>query len=130
MLSDSPLTMGAIAPETISQRIPVTLAICTFNRAPILKETLEQVCNLRISPSVDLEVLVVDNNSTDSTPDVLSEMSARLPLRGLREPKPGQSHARNLVLREARGQFILWTDDDVLLENDWLTVILDTFAHT
>ncbi|GAC1466516.1 MAG: hypothetical protein PVSMB1_15810 [Gemmatimonadaceae bacterium] len=43
------------------------------------------------------------------------------------EPTPGQARARNLAIREARGEYILWTDDDVLTDPGWLTAILEAF---
>jgi len=74
--------------------------------------------HLERDDSFDWELLVVDNNSTDQTPDVLAEFAGQLPLRALREPKPRKSNATNLVVKEARGEYILWTDDDVLVEPD------------
>jgi glycosyltransferase involved in cell wall biosynthesis len=98
----------------------VTVAICSWNRAALLRETLKQMTHLERDDSFDWELLVVDNNSTDQTPDVLAEFAGQLPLRVLREPKPRKSNAANLVVKEARGEYILWTDDDVLVEPDWL----------
>jgi len=108
----------------------VTVAICTFNRAAVLAQTLDSVSRLKVPAGFTWEVLVVDNASTDDTPAVLRSMRTRLPLRAVREPQQGQSYARNLVLREARGDLILWTDDDVVLPEDWLLVIVHTFQET
>ena len=66
------------------------------------------------------ELLVVNNNCTDDTDAVIQAHSRNLPLRRLWEPRPGKSHAANLAVREARGDLILWTDDDVLVDRDWL----------
>jgi len=124
------------APDSVGPSTPpsnqtvVTVAICTFNRADVLRQTLEGLKDLEIPAGVDWEVLVVDNKSTDHTPDVLKAMTGVLPIRAERELNTGQSYARNLILRKARGSFILWTDDDALVNRTWLTTILSTFSQT
>src|SRR5438270_7390140 len=97
----------------------LTVALCSWNRSELLRKTLEQFTHLEPDKGLDWELIVVDNNSTDDTPNVLAEFVARLPLRALREPAPGKSNAANLAVREARGEYILWTDDDVLVAPDW-----------
>ena len=108
----------------------ITVAICTFNRAAVLRRTLEHMRAMEVPSPFEWELLVVDNKSTDNTPQVLNEMAGRLPVRMLRELKTGQSYARNLILREARGQWIVWTDDDALVDARWLATIMATFQTT
>lgn len=98
----------------------VTVAICTWNRAAALRRALGSLALLEIPDGVRLELLVIDNGSSDDTPAVLSEHASALPLRSLAEPQPGLSHARNRAAAEARGELILWTDDDVEVEPAWL----------
>jgi hypothetical protein len=45
------------------------------------------------------------------------------------EPTPGKSYAGNLAVREAKGDYIIWTDDDVLVEPGWLKAYLNAFAQ-
>lgn len=99
----------------------VTIAICTWNRARSLDRTLEQFCNLRTPAGLKWELLVVDNNSTDETPAVIERYANRLPIRRLVETELGLSNARNRALSEAAGELVLWTDDDVLVDDAWLT---------
>jgi glycosyltransferase involved in cell wall biosynthesis len=66
------------------------------------------------------ELLVVDNNCTDGTQDVMRRFQSRLPLRTVTEQSQGQSHARNRAIACARGHWIVWTDDDVLVDPNWL----------
>jgi hypothetical protein len=101
--------------------LDATIAICTRNRADSLARTLDSLCHLRRPDGVAWEVLVVDNASTDATPQVLRRFAGRLPLRGAVEPRAGVSHARNRAVAEARGAWLLWTDDDVLVDADWLS---------
>jgi hypothetical protein len=64
--------------------------------------------------------LVVNNNSTDDTDEILARYTGALPLRRLFEPKQGHSYARNCAIEAARGDLLIWTDDDVLVDEDWL----------
>ena len=98
----------------------ITVAICTWNRAALLDQTLTRLRELHIPPGLSWELLVVENNCTDATPDVLARHAKQLPLRSLHEPRQGHSHARNRAVAEARGQLLLWTDDDVLVDPSWL----------
>lgn len=107
----------------------ITVAICTWNRCALLKETLEQLARLVIPKGVEWELLVINNNSTDSTDEVLASFVRRLPLRVVMEPEPGLSNARNRAVHEAIGEYVLWTDDDVLVDEQWMTAYAEAFAR-
>jgi glycosyltransferase involved in cell wall biosynthesis len=117
------MTAGLPPNETL------TIAICTWNRAPLLAMTLERLC----APGVlsgGCEVLVVDNGSTDGTPDVVARYKDRLPLRMAHESEQGISPARNRALDEASGTHLLYIDDDVLVGPGWLEAYRAAFrAH-
>jgi glucosyl-dolichyl phosphate glucuronosyltransferase len=101
----------------------VTVAICTWNRARLLDQTLAEMRKLRIPSDVEWELLVVNNNCTDDTDDVISRYEGDLPLRRLFESAPGLSNARNRAQDEADGDLIVWTDDDVLVDDGWLAAV-------
>lgn len=105
----------------------LTIAICTWNRAALLDQTLSQMRHLVIPDHVDLEILVVNNHCTDETDAVIAEHSKHLPLKRLVEDKAGQSHARNKAVAAARGEYILWTDDDVLISPYWVKAYSEAF---
>jgi len=105
----------------------VTVAICTRNRARALERTLRSLAAAAIPPSLSWEVLVVDNSSDDETPRVIANASDALPARAVDERQIGLSHARNAAIREARGDYILWIDDDVLVDAQWLRAYHDAF---
>ena len=109
--------------------IRITVAICTWNRAALLGKTLEQMTRLSIPANAEWELLVVNNNCTDDTEQVVRSFTDRLPVRHLFEPHPGQSAARNRAVREATGDYIVWTDDDVLVDPDWLGAYTRAFAR-
>jgi glycosyltransferase involved in cell wall biosynthesis len=98
----------------------ITVAICTWNRAKLLDQTLAAICKLEVPTGVEWEILIVNNNCTDDTDEVIASYSTRIPVRIAFEARPGVSHARNAAVREAKGDYILWTDDDVLVYPDWI----------
>lgn len=100
----------------------VTVAICTWNRSSLLGQTLARMESLQVPDGVEWELLVVNNNSTDDTDSVIADRmaSGRLPIRRLFEPKQGHSNARNCACAAATGDLLIWTDDDVLVEPDWV----------
>jgi glucosyl-dolichyl phosphate glucuronosyltransferase len=98
----------------------VTVAICTWNRSRLLDRTLAALRTQRVPVGVDWEIVLVDNNCTDDTAAVVERHAEALPIRRVVEPKQGHSHARNRAIDEARGELILWTDDDVLASGNWI----------
>ena len=98
----------------------VTVAICTWNRADLLNQTLSKMRELHVPDDVEWELLIVNNKCTDSTDEVIARYSDALPICRLFESKPGLSNARNCAIDHANGDLLLWTDDDVLVEKDWL----------
>jgi len=98
----------------------ISAIICTWNRASLLAETLSYFERLRVPADVEWELIAVDNNSTDQTAAILATFEGRLPLRRAFEPQPGKSRAANLAVRLAKGEVLLWTDDDVRVSAGWL----------
>lgn len=102
-----------------------SVIVCTYNRARSLQDTLRALRQLEVPSVIDWEVIVVDNNSKDDTRSVVEAAMAELPrLRYLFQPLQGLSHARNMGIEAARGEILLFTDDDVLPECDWIARIL------
>lgn len=114
--------------NTIESDNPVdaSIVVCTFNRAEMLREALSSLICQRVGGDRQYEILVVDNGSTDDTPQVISETQTTAPVlvRAVRETREGVSHARNRGVEEARGQWIAFFDDDQLAEPDWLAQLL------
>ena len=97
-----------------------SVIICTHNRADSLSETLATLAKL--STNAEWELIVVDNNSTDSTRIIVEEATEAFPveLKYLFEAEPGKFAALNTGIRAARGEIIATTDDDAFIEPDWL----------
>jgi glycosyltransferase involved in cell wall biosynthesis len=100
----------------------ITVILCTYNRHQSLVKALDSVVVSKLPESVEWEVLVVDNNSSDHTRDVVEEFCRRHPgrIRYLFEPQPGKSTALNSGIREARSDVLAFMDDDVTVEPTWL----------
>jgi len=98
----------------------ISVVVCTWNRSASLRRTLASFKHVKSLPDLTWELIVVDNNSTDNTRQIVDEFHEALPIRYVFEPAQGLSHARNRALREVRHDLVLWTDDDVYVEPDWL----------
>jgi glycosyltransferase involved in cell wall biosynthesis len=96
-----------------------TVAICTYNRADSLDKTLESLCAAK-KPDAPWELLVIDNNSKDHTAAVARQFEERLPLRYIFELQQGQTFARNRAIVEYANGVLIFTDDDVRVDNNWL----------
>lgn len=104
----------------------VSIFICTRNRAGSLRDTLSSLRRAHVPDGVRMELVVVDNGSTDGTREVVESMHFGWGApRHEVEPEPGVSHARNRAIRVGRGDVLLWTDDDVRVPVDWIPRMID-----
>lgn len=100
----------------------LTVALCTHNHARRLEKTLHGLGRL-VPPENPWELLIVDNASTDATPQVVASPGWRTPgtiVRIVREDRLGLSNARNRAIREATGEYIVFMDDDETPDPQWL----------
>jgi glycosyltransferase involved in cell wall biosynthesis len=98
----------------------ISVVICTYNRAVDTKRAARSLLDQR-GVDVPWELIVVDNNSTDATADVVRSLAAADPrVRYCREEQQGLSHARNRGWREARGRYVGYLDDDAIARAGWL----------
>ena len=93
----------------------VSIVVCTRNRAASLRDTLAAVARTERPSDVAVEVVVVDNGSTDGTRDVVSA-----PVRYVLEPHAGVGRARNAAVAAARAEVVLFLDDDTRPPSQWI----------
>jgi glycosyltransferase involved in cell wall biosynthesis len=115
--------------NSVGKTPSISVVICTWNRSQLLRPTLEQMTLLDIPAGTEWELIVVNNNCSDDTDAVVASFKDRLPLVRLFEATPGKSHAANLAVQEANGEYILWTDDDVLVDPNWVKGYLAAFTQ-
>lgn len=97
----------------------LSVIFSTFGRPRMLAETLAYFRALD-TRGIRWELLVVDNKDDAETGRVLESFGASLPIRGMVETRPGKNAALNHALDRARGQLVVFTDDDVTPEPEWL----------
>jgi glycosyltransferase involved in cell wall biosynthesis len=102
--------------------VSIDLVVCTFNNADLLDRALASMARQQVGSAVSWRVLVVDNNCTDHTPEVVARHARTfpVPLQRLCEPRQGLTPARAAGVRATRGDWIAFIDDDCLLESDWV----------
>ena len=101
----------------------VSVVVCTYNGSRNIRGCLEGLSRLNYS---NFEVIVVDDGSTDGTPDIVSECDVRL----IRTENRGLSSARNTGMRAATGDIVAYIDDDAYPDAHWLMYLAATFGST
>ena len=114
---------GAV-PEAVADRHlpPISVVICTRDRTDLLKGALEALLALDYPHR---EIIVIDNAPANTS---TAELVALLPVRYVKEERPGLDWARNRGIAEARHEIIAFTDDDVRPDRGWLRGIAAGFA--
>lgn len=108
------------APHFPLPRVPkVSVVVATFNGARTLRNCLESLSSLNYA---DYEVILVDDGSTDQTPDIARAFPS---VRYVRQTNQGLSAARNAGIRAAAGEVVAFTDDDCRADEDWLYYLVN-----
>ena len=108
-----------------------TVVICTFNRANSLRNTLMSIEKLVLPKDLLWELIIVDNNSCDNTRNVVEGFSSetKLNIRYVFEKRQGLSNARNRGIKESKGDIIVFSDDDMEFDPNWLFQIITIFEQ-
>lgn len=97
----------------------ITIIFSTHNGAETIGRMLESFCQLS-RPPVDFEVLMINNACNDNTVAIAESFLSKLPLRILHQNKRGKNISLNYGIEYAKGNLLVFTDDDVLPDRDWL----------
>ena len=109
----------------------VSIAVCTRNRDQAILGSLQSIAKaVKSTPSVSCELVVIDNGSSDNTSAIVKDwaLQAGIEVRLLYEARPGLSAARNCALADLKGQLFIFTDDDCLMDQDYINAALRHFT--
>jgi glycosyltransferase involved in cell wall biosynthesis len=108
-----------------------SVIVCTYNRSHHLKNVLKSLSMQVATKGLRWEIIVVDNNSTDNTFNIVKEFkkNSKVPVKYVREEKQGLSHARNRGIIESRGKYIAFIDDDAIADNNWVAALYKAFQR-
>jgi glucosyl-dolichyl phosphate glucuronosyltransferase len=109
----------------------ISIVVCTYNRSSLLKQCLASLEKLIVPEGLSQEIIVIDNNSTDNTKDVINafKLGTKLNIRYVVEPSQGVSYARNRGVSESRGEAVLFIDDDCVADTLWLKGLVTLFRE-
>jgi glycosyltransferase involved in cell wall biosynthesis len=108
----------------------ISVLVCTRNRSHSLQQTLKSLQEMVVPIGLPWELIIVDNNSSDNTRETAKNFihNSDLNVKYVMEINRGLSHARNRGIEESRGKIIAFTDDDCIVNQDWLTAIAKNFS--
>jgi glycosyltransferase involved in cell wall biosynthesis len=98
----------------------ISIIFATYNRGDILRLTLESFKSLQVE-SLSYEIIVVDNSIDQSSESLVRSYEKYLPIQYLSEITPGKNSALLKGLNASTGRLLVFTDDDVIVDSEWLT---------
>ena len=108
----------------------ISIIVPTRDRAELLEQTLAALIRQEC-PGGACEIVVVDNGSIDRTPAVVAAAAGgAVPVVYVLEAKPGKSHALNTAVARARGELLVFTDDDVIPSDGWVAALSRALVET
>ncbi|WP_139207666.1 glycosyltransferase [Bacillus sp. 71mf] len=110
--------------------LKLSLIVPTYNREKYLTKALLSFLNQSLSPD-KYEILIIDNNSTDQTALTVRKImeSATVSWKYLKEMKQGLHYVRNKGILEAKGDIVIFGDDDIIASSNWLENIMQEFEQ-
>jgi glucosyl-dolichyl phosphate glucuronosyltransferase len=113
------------------KNIKCSIIVCSYDRAESLDSTLSSL-SMQVFKLGGLETIIVDNNSRDNTKSVamshIDNCEGSNSFRYIFEPKQGLSHARNTGIQHAKGEVIIFIDDDAYpCSTDWAEALTKVF---
>lgn len=109
---------------TLEQSPTISVIIPTYNRKVLLRETLQSLAQQTYS-SDRFEVILIDDGSTDGTEEIAAE-AYPFTLRYFWQSNQGDAEARNFGARKSQAEFLVFLDDDILVEPGYLTYLIQS----
>jgi glycosyltransferase involved in cell wall biosynthesis len=112
--------------------LSLDIVIPSYNRANLLKNTLQSILSAKVPPGINVGVIVADNNSTDGTKDTVHDFMPRFNgrLRYVFERKQGGSWAKNAGIRASEAELIGMIDDDEEIDANWIFEVAASFQDS
>ena len=101
----------------------ISIILATYKRLNLLAGTLDSFRSME-KPDGNYEIIVADNEGSELTRNLVNSYAESLNIRYLRETTPGKNNAILAALETANGSLILFTDDDVVVSENWITEYL------
>jgi glycosyltransferase involved in cell wall biosynthesis len=108
----------------LPQHPRVSVVVASYNGDRTLKSCLESLEKLNYP---DYEVILVDDGSTDSTPEIIKGFKS---IRNIRQNNMGLSVARNMGIHAATGEIVAFTDSDCRADEDWLYYLVGDLLNS
>jgi len=105
----------------------ISIVICTYNGSKRIYDTLKSILNLYLNQSFSVELIILNNNSSDDTISFCNNalVNSFIPFRILDEFKPGLNNARLKGISNAIFDWVLFCDDDNILDENYLNVLFE-----
>jgi len=107
----------------------VSIILSTWNNSKRLDITLSELKKCTLPKGLNWEIIVVNNNCTDHTDDIVAKYTNDLPVVYVKEPKQGLSRARNKGIKTAKGELLIFTDDDVRPSVKWISLYWEYYSQ-
>jgi glycosyltransferase involved in cell wall biosynthesis len=110
-------------------KIDISVVLCCYNSSSRLRPTLEHLAKQKINSQIKWEVILIDNNSNDNTSEfaknIWLEVGDYIPFQVIPELKPGLSNARKKGIDSAKGEILIFCDDDNWFDENYLQMSFD-----
>lgn len=109
----------------MNPKYKLSIIICTYNRGSILSDCLDSLTKQTVEVNNLFEVVIINNNSTDNTQDIINQFTSKYPnFKYYFEKKQGLSHARNLGFNMAKADWVVYIDDDAKVHSGFVERVL------
>lgn len=115
----------------MENKIQLSVIVCCYNRAKYIHDVITKLCD-QIADKGSYEILLIDNNSTDATPEICKNASNEFPENNIcyiLETNQGLTFARNRGVKESKAALVSFIDDDGLCNREYVSEIISAFAR-
>jgi len=106
----------------MADKLTTSIIILTKNRAEFLEKNLISLTKQSVKPT---EIIIVNNNSTDNTPEIIKKYQKILPIKDFKNLGSGYAKLYNFGIQKASSKLLCFLDDDCLAEKNWLKYLIE-----